>query len=338
MNGGGLRRAGAIVALAGIVARPCGAHEAAVGDVVPALDHVPARLAGVTVQLQHTLAHQLVVENRTARVLEVLGEDGVPFLRLGPNGAEANLAATGWYRTASAEGGAIPASAGSGDARWVRVGAAPSWGWFDRRVRPDDVVVPHAVRHAGRPAGVGRWTIPLRLGGAPVKLAGTFRFEPRPAGAFASRLTSPDEPFPGVRVRVVDGRVPALYLENAGTQPVTVVGTSGEPFLSIGPDGTRANLLSPTWQRSGKAEVTDRAMPIDAGAEPVWQLQSASPRYAWIEFRAARPAGDAATATGSTDVVGRWGVPLRRGPERAVVSGVVEWVPALPGADRKVGF
>jgi hypothetical protein len=31
------------------------------------------------VQLQHTLVHQLVVENRTRSVLEILDEDGVPF-------------------------------------------------------------------------------------------------------------------------------------------------------------------------------------------------------------------------------------------------------------------
>jgi hypothetical protein len=159
---------------------------------------------------------------------------------------------------------------------------------------------------------------------------------PRAEGTFAARVTSGDEPFPGVRVRLVSGLVPALYLENTGNEEVTVLGAAEEPFLRIGPRGTSANLLSPTWQRSGKAEVTSTAKAVDPEAAPVWQQQSASPRYAWIEFRASRPEGSVGTAI-EQGVVGRWGVPLRRGLQRAVVSGVVEWVPALPGADRRVG-
>jgi hypothetical protein len=277
------RLVGVVAALSLAVARPAPAHETAAGDVVPTVDALPARLDGVTVQLRRTLAHQLVVENRTGRVLEVLDEHGAPFLRLGPAGAEVRRK----------DG-------------WARVATIPAWGWFDRRLDPRGIAVPHRTRDAGVPASVAAWTIPMRLGGVPVALAGHFRFVPLASGRVGPRLTSPAEPFPGVHVSLVPGRVPALYLENGGTEPVVVLGTSGEPFLLIGADGTSANVRSPTWRRTGKAAVTDVDAPTDPGAAPEWQLQSRSPRYAWIEFRA--------QATG-------WSVPLRRGAETATLRG-----------------
>jgi hypothetical protein len=314
-----MRRLGVGLLVACTLARAASAHEAPRGDVVPVLGPLPRALAGVTVELRHTLADQLVVENRTGSPLEVLADDGVPFLRIGPTGAEA----------ASDAGGKDDPC----DPRWVRVTAEPAWGWFDRRLRAEGVVVPAATRAAGRAATVGTWTIPLRLAGAPVALHGEYRYAPPPRGAYRPRLTSTSEPLPGVRVSLVAGRVPALYLENASAaEPVVVMGAAGEPFLRVAPDGTSANVLSPTWQRSGKAERAARPPRVDATAEPVWRLVSSAPRYAWIEHRAT-PAGDGAPPGGGRGVVGRWDVPLRRGAERGAVRGVVEWVPAARAAD-----
>jgi hypothetical protein len=289
------RLAIAVLAVVTWASAPVRAHDTGSRIVEPTLDALDPRLAGVTVQLQHTLADQLVVENRTGRVLEVLDDAGVPFLRLGPAGAEANV------------GGTEP--------RWERVADVPAWGWYDRRLRA-----------ASTGAVAERWTVPLRLGGEPLALSGRFRIVRRPAGSFASRVTSAAEPLPGVRVSLVAGRVPALYLENAGRRPVVVLGDAGEPFLLLGPEGTSANLRSPTWLASGKAEVTTVAMRADAHAEPKWERVSVVPRYAWIEFRAAVP-DDALPETTDRATVRSWHVPLRRGRERADVTGVVEWIP-----------
>jgi hypothetical protein len=324
-----------LVMLGVALADAASAHEPGGGDVVVTLDPVPARLARVRVQLQHTLAHQLLIENRTGTPLEVLDGDGVPFLRIGPSGAEANLAAAAWYRTVSPGDVPIPAQAhGSAPPAWTRVSTDPTWGWFDRRLRFDSVAVPHAIRNAGRPAELGRWTIPLRFGDGRVALRGRFRFEASPAGAFDSRLTSSPEPFPGVRVTLVSGRVPAVYLENTDHEPVVVLGAAGEPFLRIGPEGASANVRSPTWQQSGKAEVTTTMPSIDATAEPDWRTQSRTPRYAWIDFRAAPPDDPPRAVAGKRVTVRRWEVPLRRGTARAVVGGATDWVPVAAAPAR----
>jgi hypothetical protein len=266
---------------------------------------------------------------RTGTTLEVLDDAGVAFLRLGPAGAEANVNAAEWYRTALVGNRAVPelARAGTQEPAWVRVSSDPAWGWYDRRLRTENVPVPPVMRAAARAGTVGYWTIPLRFGGAPVTLGGSFRFAPPPPGTFRARL-KPGDPLPGVHVSLVSGRVPALYLENLTEQAVVVLGAAGEPFLRVGPEGTSANVLSPTWQRSGKAEVTTSAMPIDPQAEPAWRFQSPSPRYAWVEFRAAHAADDMPPDISRRAFVGRWSVPLRRGAERGMVKGVVEWIPA----------
>src|SRR5205085_2027188 len=63
------------------------AHADPQGDrrVVRILTVAPPWPAGVVVQVRHSVTEQLVAENRTGDVLEVLGEDGRPFLRIGPN-------------------------------------------------------------------------------------------------------------------------------------------------------------------------------------------------------------------------------------------------------------
>lgn len=276
------------IALASVVvaARIAAAHHAGTpSDVVPVLDPVPRALAGVTVQLTYTLGWQLVVENPTGKTLEVLDESGRPFLRLGR-----------------------------------RVGTTAS-GWFDPRTRPDRADVARGVLRAGVKTTVGRWAIPMRLNGKALALGGRFETVPLPDGAFRARLTSGD-PFDGVSVTLMPGRVPALYLVNAGDEDVLVLGADREPFLRIGPGGTSANVRSATWRRSGKAAAPG----ANDGGEPRWELQSPSPRYAWIEARAA------AAASWTNDTPSReWFVVVRRGADEARVTGVVEWIPSASG-------
>ena len=66
---------------------------------------------------------------------------------------------------------------------------------------------------------------------------------------------------------------------------------------------------------------------VDAKAEPEWRIQSPSPRYAWIDFRAAAT-GDPPPSVRKRTTVRRWEVPLQRGTATAVVAGVVDWVSA----------
>jgi hypothetical protein len=307
-------------------------HGEASQDVTIELDAAPVALAGVKVALHRTLAHQLVVENSSQELLEVLSTDGRPFLRIGPSGVEADLAAAEWYRTYTAVG--IPAPVAARDkrapAQWTQVSRTAAWGWFDLRLRTDPISVPHKVVHAGRRAAIGRWKIPVRFAGALRQLTGTFQYAPPVSGYFEVRLIGTSEISPGVRVQVLPGTTAGLYLENRSAQPVTLLGNRGEAFLRIGPDGVQANVISPTWLLSGQAETTAVETSADAGAPPRWEERSRSPRFSWLDPRMRYPRDAPAQTPGRTRArgeVGRWEIPFLHGEEQRKISGAIDWVP-----------
>lgn len=312
-----------ILALATIGDVSARAHAHGGGDprVHAVLDErLPAALAGMRVEVHRTVAPQLVVENPTPQLLEVLDDGGIAFLRIGPRGVEANVAARAWFQTFG-PGAPVPAALRAGTTggapRWVRVGDGHAFGWFEPRLDPAAVDVPHAVRDEARPAEVGRWRIALRVDGRRVALEGGFRWQPPPAGARRARLTSPRTLAPGVRVRVLPGATPGLLIENDTRRLLTVLDGDGEPFLRIGRKGVEANVRSRAWRASGRrsSAVVDRG-PTFMGA-PYWQRVSRAASYGWIEPRLApRDAAEASVA---------WQVPVLLGTSELVLSGVSEW-------------
>ncbi len=312
-----------LVAGAGDAAHAHGGH----GDprVRAVIDEaLPAALAGMRIEAHRTVAPQLVVENATGRLLEVLDADGVAFLRIGPSGVEANVAARAWYQTL-APGASVPAAvrdaANGTDARWQRVDAAHAFGWFEPRLDPVAVAVPDTVREAGVAADVARWQVALRVDGVPVTLAGTFRWEPAAAGAYRTSLGSPPEIAPGVRVRVLPGDPPGLLIENRTRAVLTVLDELGEPFLRIGRKGVEANVRSVSWAKSGRsANGADRG-PAFVGA-PYWQRVTRAPSYGWLDPRLApRAAGEARAA---------WRIPVYLGATETEITGVSRWRTAAP--------
>lgn len=271
------------------------------------------------VELHHTIAPQLVLANPTARVVEVLDPDGVAFLRIGPEGVEANLAARAWYQT-YAPGMPVPASAGTGgEARWRKVHGAPSFGWFDPRLESGGVGEGHDAGGAGGAAGAGRWSVPLRVDGEVVVLAGRFRREPEASGRYHARLTSASEIAPGVRVRLLPGRTPGLLVTNESREVLAILDEDGEPFLRVGPRGVEANVGSAAWRRSGRASLA----PAGDAAGPAWQRVSTVPRFGWLDPRAAAGAGTAPPADGHA--VRAFRIPLELGGRRLAVRGELAW-------------
>jgi hypothetical protein len=313
-------------ALAVTAAGGASAHGGAKADARPVLGPLPAALAGMRVELRETLGAQLLLENPTPRRVEVLDEHGAPFLRIGPGGVEANLAAAAWYRTLG-PASAVPPGVSPGAApRWVRARKEPSYGWFDPRL------VAGAQAHASDGEGeFGRWEVPLRVDGAPAVLAGRFRAERPAAGRYVARLTSPAEIAPGVRVTLLPGRAPGLLVHNASEKRLLVFGADGEPFLRIAPHGVDANLRSRTWQQSARSASVPEAPPARADARdssPVWKSVATLPRFGWIEPRALVMGASPAASPGAGAEVLEWRVPMQLGEEPLLVSGVVSWRPS----------
>ncbi|MGH8540519.1 MAG: hypothetical protein ACRETW_08450 [Stenotrophobium sp.] len=311
-----------MLALTATVALPASAHMPEPGDVQPRLGALPKAWAGITAQVQQTLAPQIVIENRSGRMLEILDANGRAFLRLGPEGAQGDFGAAAWYQTYSTAGMPVPEAARSPQSaqHWITVSRDPAWGWFDPRLNPHKVRVSHAIRHAGRKTRIGAWDIPVRLNGVSAALRGNFVYAPRPRGVFEARLTSTETLPPELSLSLVQGTPPALFLSNRGAEPVTIVGLDGEPYLRIGPAGVEINLRSRTWRQYGRNQGLHRAASAVAGASATveWMRVSKHSSYAWLEPRSCGIDGRASIL---------WQVPLIAGTRSLNISGVTTWIP-----------
>lgn len=297
------------------------------GGVVARLDPLAPELAGVRVEVHETIAYQLVVENTTGRLLEVLDERGVPFVRIGPAGVEGNVTAPAWYRSQSPEGrapkGLLEAARGEKPPapHWVLARREPNWGWYDARLAGD--------AHAEQ-----RWQIPLRVDGAPSALRGHFARLPKPTGAVRARLESAGALGPGVRISLLGGPAGAFFLENDSPDVVTVLGRDGEPFVRVGPNGVEANLHSATFAEVARLRGgTGLLLAPNAEAPARWERVATEPRYAWVDLRTAFTGDvpEAVTRRGKLAVLVRWAIPVQIGGKDGATTvrleGVTEWKP-----------
>ncbi len=238
--------------------------------VSPTLSALPSTLTGVQVQLTETLAPQLLVANPTSKSLIVLGQDGQPFLRLSPQGAEANTRHPDWLKTYLPGGlpgrrpevGTTPL--------WKSVKSSPTWGWFDARLQP-------ASRKAGE-----TWSIPVLLDGKASEIRGSFQATLQSGYWQASWTHLPALPS-GVSLMLIPGQPYGLMLSNSSGQAVTVLGRQGEPFIRVSPQGTEAYLASPLWQETASQQAL-RHNTKGTISSPWLKLNSAQ-RHTWIEPR-----------------------------------------------------
>ena len=286
------------------------------------LDGVEPSVPGLRVQVfDDERGPALAVENDTGRTLEVLGEDGRPFVRVDAAGVAADVAHPSWYRSLSPGGAPMPADAREAPPTWRHVRAESAWQWFD----------PRLDRRAGRPGA--QWRVPLRLEGEAVEVRGRFVREATTAGAFETRMTSPAELAPQVTVELAPGRPPTLTLQNGSRHDVVVLGRHGEPFLRIRIGGADANLISPTWQDLRRyLGLADEVRGVAGEGAVRWECVSLAPHYTWLEPRAAMPSIEPFTTApdNTRSKVKSWRVPMLIGAQYAAIVGVVEWVPGVP--------
>lgn len=322
-------------------AGPVWAHDP-VGDgsqVRAVLDEKPEELESVTIQVVSVeeLGHELLVENNTGETLEIYDAEGEPILRIGPEGVEAKRS-----EGAVAEGVAEDTDSEAG---WMHKSDEPSWGWFDQRIRDDNIIVPEEVRQAQEPADLEEWSIPVRLGEAETEIQGVFRYLPPPKGTYVTRLTSePKNSEINVQMVQGQGRSPAaLFLQNRTEGPVTVFGRSGEPAIRIGPEEVQINVNSPVGREADRNSATGTsaagAPSGDEEAAPEWKTVSGGSNFGWQDSRLRPPEGQTQppdNAEPSTpQEVAQWEIPIEIAGEEERLAGVIEWKPfeAAPTLD-----
>lgn len=311
-----------------LLVQSASAHEEVIG-VRNTIDAVDPPLPGVTIQVRISVADQLLVANPTHTELAVLGEQKEPFLRIGSDGAFANLRSPTWYRSNDPTG-AIPVpprADASAAPEWVHIAREPAWGWFDHRLHRVQLTAAPPV--AG-PVTLERWTVPMRYGDRDVVVRGRREFR-RVRGGFRSEIT---EQIPGAEATVVPGPVPGIFLRMTGAETVTLFEDGNVPFARIGPSGAEANEASATWALTAEARTgTPPRGDIGKGVTPRWQRQGSRAQLFWLEPRARYPADEPPASVVDarrTVVVRRWSVPVRVGDDRHELAGTTRWIPTHP--------
>jgi hypothetical protein len=273
------------------------------------LDAPPPELAGISIEIHHTTAPQIVVSNPTGSRLEVFDGRGRPFLRIGKGTVEGDRNSVFFRSTDRPRSPTVVREMlhAEGEPLWEIASTESSWSWFDPRIAADVPV---------RAGEMRPWYIPVAIDGRPTMLKGVMRGGEEPLRDAATRMVSPTRLAPGVRVVLLPGEAPALLLENRSERSVTIFGDRGEPFLRIGPGGVEANAESPTWIES-KRDPHERFLPLpDMRGGPRWRKMSDQPRYAWLEPRA-RPSEAGHSAGTAID----WSVPVVVGERATEIRG-----------------
>jgi len=245
------------------------AHAGHEPEFLPKLLPLPEAMAGVHVQLAHTLAPQLLIKNTTPKTIEILAQDNKPFLRFSSKGAEANVRHQTWFD--SYLPGGLPGKkpeAGEG-ADWRVVSSNNTWGWFDLRLRPEKI------------SANSRWSVPVLVNGKLTKIEGEF-VPALQKGAWQASWDKPPALPEGVRLQLVPGQPFGIMLVSNLKTHVIVQDRDHQSFLRVGPKQTHANTGSQLWR-----ETTTQLGLLDAaqGAKPRWQLISGGGRYTWLEPR-----------------------------------------------------
>jgi hypothetical protein len=265
--------------------------------------------------------------------VEVLDENGRPFLRIGPGGVDGDYGAPAWYASAVTPKltGALrlPQEIGPGSAPdWRAVSRGTTWAWFDPRIKSEPgTVTPQMAARAAR-ARLRDFAVPLRVGDGAATILGYLEFEP-PRGVYHHTMQSPERLAAGVEVGLLEGQaVPTITVKNNSDKTVTALGQDGEPFLRVG-TVVEANLGSPTWVIVGRSMDRLPKQLADSTAKPTWEKISEGRLMSWPDFRSRPPDSEPqvmGVRPGSAIVVRRWSIPLRIEDQAVEVRGTTEFV------------
>jgi len=159
-----------------VVARGRIVYAPAPGAVTARLQGPERPFEGVTVQLAPGRIPGLYVTNSGTTPVVVLGADDEPFLRIGPDGVEANRHSPTWIDNARARDQDLTAAAAEADPDaapdWTLVSSSPSTSWLEFRGNYARGEPPPAVVDAGETTVLRRWSVPIERGEQRVEVRG----------------------------------------------------------------------------------------------------------------------------------------------------------------------
>jgi hypothetical protein len=114
----------------------------------------------VSVRLLPGRVPGLLVANSGPVPLLILGTESEPFLRIGPQGVEANVISPTWRASGRGGGGANSTDAAA-TPRWQRVSTAARYSWLETRAAQSE----QRERHRS-------WSVPVRIAGESLLITG----------------------------------------------------------------------------------------------------------------------------------------------------------------------
>lgn len=134
---------------------------------------------GLTAALTPGAFPDLFLTDSGAQPVTVIGRDGEPFARIGPNGVSVNLRSPTHVDDVVARG-ERPAQAADAAAPpvWQHVSSSQSYDWLEARARYAAADPPPAALERAGPTVLRRWSVPLELGARRLDLAGTIDWVP----------------------------------------------------------------------------------------------------------------------------------------------------------------
>ena len=166
------------------MAAPAAAAEARASNFQTRLASVEPAVPGLWFAVVE-VGNRVEVVNRTGTDVVVLGYEGEPFLRVGPEGVFENRRSPAAYLSRDRQATVpVPEDADpTAPAEWVRLGAGQVARWYDHRVHWMGAEPPPAVRldPAMRHVIIPEWTVAMRHGGREVTARGELVWVPGPS-------------------------------------------------------------------------------------------------------------------------------------------------------------
>ncbi|HVL90718.1 MAG TPA: hypothetical protein VM841_10845 [Actinomycetota bacterium] len=274
---------------------------------------------GITVTAtQPAIAHLpplLTLINDTTALVTIHDPDGIPFLRVGPGGVEANPRSR-HLGPAVRPNDPPPPSPGGPEPLWQKHESGNRLRWYEPRAAYDG----HGPEDRTRRTTLKLFTIPGTAGETALAIEGAVMWD-LPLGSVRASITGVEPPVDGVTAQVHHGLLPAIELRNTSGRTLEISGRDGKPFARIGPGGVELNERSPTY-------ADTRRMPEPPPGEPSW-IPHDTDVLIWLEKRAAfdGEVPESIQQRGKVTELGTWTVPARIEGEAIEIRGVVRWIP-----------